>query len=95
MWSSKCKFAEIPTFAGSCSGASGNPSPLFSCDLEFLPSFDVAPNALKTGEAKRLVAENLVGIESRIRLHPENSLDYLFWSEADVTGGENAEVDAA
>lgn len=66
-----------------------------SCDLEFLPSFDVPSNVLKTNEAERLVAENLADIERRIRLHPENSLDYLFWSEADVTGSDDVDVDAA
>ena len=61
-----------------------------ACDLEFLPSFDVAPDALKTDEAGKLVLENLRAIESRIRLYPDNSLDYLFWSESDVAGAEAA-----
>jgi lauroyl/myristoyl acyltransferase len=64
-----------------------------TCDLEFLPSFDVSPNALKTDEAERLVHENLAAIEMRIRQYPENSLDYLFWNGADAMGGES--LDAA
>lgn len=61
-----------------------------SCALEFLPAFDVPANALSSGEAARLVQDNLSSIESRIRKHPENSLDYLFWSETDPTGSEAA-----
>lgn len=57
-----------------------------SCGLEFLPAFEVAPDAFESGEAARLVQENLSAVESRIRLHPENSLDYLFWSETDPMG---------
>ena len=61
-----------------------------ACDLEFGPAFGVSPDALKTEEASRLVRANLAAIEAKIRLHPENSLDYLFWSEADPIGGEAA-----
>ncbi len=58
-----------------------------SCSIEFLDPFQVSPDALKTGEAARLVQNNLDDIEAYIRLHPDNSLDYLFWTDADPTGG--------
>lgn len=60
-----------------------------SCDLEFLDAIEVSPDALKTGEAARLVQGNLDAIEQRIRLHPDNSLDYLFWSESDPQNGDS------
>lgn len=60
-----------------------------ACDLKFLPSFDVPHDAMKTEEAGRLVRQNLAEIEAQIRLHPDNSLDYLFWRETDPTGGES------
>lgn len=60
-----------------------------SCALEFLESFEVPADAMKTDEAARLVQRNLDQIEERIRRHPDNSLDYLFWSESDPQGGES------
>ncbi len=59
-----------------------------SCSLEFLDPFEVSPDALKTDEARRLVQNNLDQIEAHVRKHPDNSLDYLFWTEGDQNGPE-------
>ena len=60
-----------------------------SCDLEFLSPFEVAPDTPRNPiETARLVQQNLDEIEARIKLHPDNSLDYLFWTESDPAGGE-------
>ena len=58
-----------------------------SCSLEFLESFHVSPDAARTEEASNLVQRNLDQISERVRAHPDNSLDYLFWSESDPQGG--------
>lgn len=61
-----------------------------SCSLEFLDAFEVAPNVPKNPiETARLVQQNLDAIEARIKLFPDNSLDYLFWTEDDPHGGES------
>jgi len=59
-----------------------------SCSLEFLDAFNVSPNALKTDEARQLVQRNLDQIEAHVRQHPDNSLDYLFWTENDQASPE-------
>jgi KDO2-lipid IV(A) lauroyltransferase len=50
--------------------------------LEFLPSFVVSREGNQASEQSRLVAWYLGEIEARVRRHPENSGDYLFWSES-------------
>lgn len=59
-----------------------------ACDVEFLEPFDVPADVFEAGAEGGFVQGNLDRIEAWVRRHPENSLDYFFWSEADVTGEE-------
>lgn len=59
-----------------------------SCSLEFLEPFEVSPDAMKTNEVATIVQRNLDQIEEQIHKYPENSLEYLFWSESDPNGGD-------
>lgn len=52
-------------------------------DLEFLPELDVPRTATRPDEAAPFVQKNLDEIETRVKLHPENSLDYFFWTDTD------------
>ena len=49
--------------------------------LEFLPSFHVPKDGGKPGRVAEFVQPCLTAIEERVRLHPENSNEYLFWDE--------------
>ena len=49
--------------------------------LEFLPSFRVPKDGGKPGRAEEFVRPSIAAIEERVRLHPENSNEYLFWDE--------------
>jgi KDO2-lipid IV(A) lauroyltransferase len=49
--------------------------------LEFLPPLRIPPEDRDPSRAAGWVARALAQVEERVRLHPENSNDYFFWSE--------------
>lgn len=49
--------------------------------LEFLPAFQIPPDANTSGNAPDHLQTCLEVIESRIRLDPANSNEYFFWGE--------------
>ncbi len=54
-----------------------------SYDLEFLEPFSVPADVPRKNAYAPFVQKNLDAIEERIKIHPENSLDYFFWTESD------------
>lgn len=56
-----------------------------SYHLEFLPAEPIPPDASHPDRAAPFVQRNLDRIEHWVRLHPDNSLDYLFWERPGTT----------
>ncbi len=52
-----------------------------SYGLEFLPAFQVPPDAIASGSAAGRIQACLNVIEERIRSDPANSNEYFFWAE--------------
>ena len=51
--------------------------------LEFLPSYHVPKDVVRTGQDSWWVQNALNAIEERVKLHPEQSNDYFFWADAE------------
>lgn len=52
--------------------------------VEFRPGFQVPSDAVKTGQAGHWVQTYLSLLEEQVRLHPENSNEYFFWTEDEM-----------
>lgn len=52
--------------------------------LEFQDPFLVPRDAARHGEDARCVQKALAAVEAKVRLHPEQSNDYFFWSPGDA-----------
>ncbi|WP_435018988.1 lysophospholipid acyltransferase family protein [Tundrisphaera sp. TA3] len=56
--------------------------------LDFLPSFHVPADAPRNGEASTYVQHALDLITEQVRLHPEQSNDYFYWTSPAASGVE-------
>ena len=52
--------------------------------LEFLPTYTVPKDAIRTGQDAWWVQNALKVVEDRVRQYPEQSNDYFFWDEAEA-----------
>lgn len=67
----------VPVFAVMC--------PDGTCRVEFLPPESPGPEAAEPEGAAPWVQRNLDRVEDWVRRHPDNSLDYFFWTEDSAT----------
>jgi phosphatidylinositol dimannoside acyltransferase len=59
--------------------------------VDFRAHYHIPPNAIRDGRATPWVQEALNALEEQIRIHPEQSDDYLFWEPGDVDEASRAD----
>lgn len=56
-------------------------------NLEFLPSYRIPKDVIRTGQDQWWVQNALKVVEDRVKQYPEQSNDYFFWAESDQDVG--------